>query len=109
VNKRSPYSGPMHASTNSSTMHSSGTHGLYRTDLPLQIEAFGRRSQDPAALQSLLNDMDISARVKQGQGLGRPDDPRDRQRIPVQNRIIPERLISGMLASSLSSGAHDRS
>jgi hypothetical protein len=44
--------------------------------------------------------MDISARVRQGQGLGRAHNPKDPQSIPEEFRIIPERIISGRLADS---------
>jgi len=103
--RSSSYSGSLHTSTGSSSLYGSGWQEQYPDSLPPQIEAFGRRAQDPDALQSLLNDMDISARVRIGQGLGRPDDPGDRQRIPVQNRIIPERIISGLSACCLCSFA----
>jgi hypothetical protein len=62
---------------------------------PQHIEAFGRRAQDPAVLQGVLNSMDITARVRSGQGLGPAYDHRDRQRIPEENRVIPERIMSG--------------
>ena len=62
---------------------------------PSHIEAFGRRARDPAVLQGVLNSIDITARVRSGQGLGPTYDPRDRQRIPEENRVIPERIISG--------------
>ncbi|KAK1924784.1 RNA recognition motif 2-domain-containing protein [Papiliotrema laurentii] len=60
------------------------------------VESFRRRAEDPAVLQGLLDNMDISARVRHGEGVGGHWDPRDNKRIPEENRVIPERIVAGL-------------
>lgn len=64
-------------------------------DLPLQLEAMSRRMTEPGAIASIMNTMDISARTRLGQGLGKQWNTYDRQAIPEENRVFPERIRVG--------------
>ena len=74
------------------------------------VESFRRRAEDPAVLQGLLDNMDISARVRHGEGVGGHWDPRDNKRIPEENRVIPERIVAGrgLVVTSLTTGLDKR-
>lgn len=65
--------------------------GSHTDLLPHQAQAIPRQITEPAALQGLLNQMDISARARQRQGW----TAADRQAIPEENRVHPERILHG--------------
>jgi len=73
----------------------SGGYAYHET--PPHLTAMGRRMTEPGALQSIVNRCDISARSRQGHGLGSSYSPHDKQAIPEQNRVFPERIVSGEL------------
>ncbi|RXK40590.1 hypothetical protein M231_02045 [Tremella mesenterica] len=64
--------------------------------LPSHLEAMSRRMSEPGTIAGIMNTMDISARSRLGQGLGRQWNPYDRQAIPEENRVFPERILSGL-------------
>lgn len=68
-------------------------------DAPPHLVALERRMSEPGALQGIFNKMDISARARNGQGLGGHWNPLDRQAIPEENRVFPERILSGLSTS----------
>ena len=59
-------------------------------DVPPHLLAMGRRMTEPGALRSMVSKDDIPARTRQGDGLGNYN-----QGIPEQNRVFPERILSG--------------
>ncbi|KAL1413545.1 hypothetical protein Q8F55_001319 [Vanrija albida] len=59
--------------------------------LPTQVQGIPRQMTEPAALQGILNQMDLSARARQRQGW----TAADRQAIPAENRVHPERILHG--------------
>jgi hypothetical protein len=72
------------------------TPGFSGYGTPPHLAAMGRRLSEPGMLQGLVNQADISARAKLGQGIGGvPRNPS--QAIPEQNRVFPERILSGRL------------
>ncbi|KAK8869880.1 hypothetical protein IAR55_000448 [Kwoniella newhampshirensis] len=74
------------------SIHSS--HKNYET--PPQMLALGRRLGEPGTVQGLINRADIAARARQRQGLGGHWNLNDRKAIPEQNRVFPERILSGL-------------
>ncbi|WWC90114.1 uncharacterized protein L201_005047 [Kwoniella dendrophila CBS 6074] len=71
-----------------------GSQTGYET--PAQLLALGRRLHEPGTVQGLINNADIEARARQGQGLGGHWNNNDRKAIPAQNRVFPERILSGL-------------
>ncbi|KAK4688224.1 hypothetical protein P7C73_g1882, partial [Tremellales sp. Uapishka_1] len=71
--------------------------GTYRHDAPPHLTSMARRMEigEGGAVESIVDRMDISARVRRGQGLPYRN-PYDRQAIPEENRVIPERITSGL-------------
>nr|XP_019013455.1 uncharacterized protein I206_01522 [Kwoniella pini CBS 10737]OCF52236.1 hypothetical protein I206_01522 [Kwoniella pini CBS 10737] len=65
-------------------------------ETPNHMLALGRRLHEPGTVQGLINNADIEARARQGQGLGGHFNANDRKAIPAQNRVFPERILSGL-------------
>lgn len=64
---------------------------------PVHLMAMGRRLSEPGMLAGLARQADISARLRNGQGLGGiPRTPS--QAIPEQNRVFPERVANRKLS-----------
>ncbi|WVF72272.1 hypothetical protein IAT40_007084 [Kwoniella sp. CBS 6097] len=61
-----------------------------------QMLALSRRLDEPGTVQGLANSADIEARARQQQGLGGHWNLNDRKAIPTQNRVFPERILSGL-------------
>jgi len=71
-------------------------NAAYAAPTPPHLAAMGRRIAEPGTLQGLANQADIRTRARLGQGLGGvPKNPA--QAIPEENRIFPERVLSGEL------------
>ncbi|WVQ78027.1 hypothetical protein IAT38_000108 [Cryptococcus sp. DSM 104549] len=71
-----------------------GSPAEYET--PPHILALSRRLSEPGTVQGLVNRADIAARARQRQGLGGHWNVNDRKAIPEQNRVFPERIMSGL-------------
>ncbi|WWC61201.1 uncharacterized protein I303_103781 [Kwoniella dejecticola CBS 10117] len=65
-------------------------------EAPQHMLALGRRLHEPGTIQGLINNADIEARARQGQGLGGHYNPHDKKAIPAPNRVFPERILSGL-------------
>lgn len=69
--------------------------GSYLSQRYPNLEAVAHRARDPAMIMGTLNDMDVDARSRYGQGLGARRDIPLRQQVPVRNMVLPERILSG--------------
>ncbi|WWD15844.1 hypothetical protein CI109_100268 [Kwoniella shandongensis] len=83
---------PTPQTSDRASIHSS--HHDY--DAPSHMLALGRRLGEPGTVQGLMNRADIAARARQRQGLGGHWNLNDRKAIPEQNRVFPERILSGL-------------
>lgn len=74
-------------------------------DSPAHLHNFSRRSSEVGAIGDLVSQMDLAARSR------RDDGPRygmfSKKAIPPDNRVYPDRIILGELASLLSSERED--
>lgn len=66
-------------------------------DSNTQLQALGRQLSEPAALQGILNQIDTTARARQQMPSVAPQwgQAIDRQAIPPENRIHPDRIANG--------------
>ena len=62
---------------------------------PSHLIAMSRRMDEPGALMSIVNRCDISARSLQGQGLGSYHSVHNKQIVPEQNIVFPQRVAAG--------------
>ncbi|WVQ70183.1 uncharacterized protein L199_008408 [Kwoniella botswanensis] len=65
-------------------------------DTPAHLLALSRRLHEPGTVEGLINNADIEARARQGQGIGGHWNANDRKAIPAHNRVFPERILSGL-------------
>jgi hypothetical protein len=69
-------------------------------DLSSELVGMERRMSEPGGLRGLHDRMDTRVRARAGQGLGGPWIPNDRKRIPEENRVFPDRILSGTFGTS---------
>ncbi|ORY33730.1 RNA recognition motif 2-domain-containing protein [Naematelia encephala] len=94
LNHEYAFGTPITANTGVSDGYEGGLASQFR--VPAHLTAMSRRITEPGALQGILDQVDISARAKRGQGIGGHWHPNDRQAIPERNRVFPERIVSGL-------------
>nr|XP_019042789.1 hypothetical protein I302_08496 [Kwoniella bestiolae CBS 10118]OCF21719.1 hypothetical protein I302_08496 [Kwoniella bestiolae CBS 10118] len=87
----SGYSTPQKSWARNSAVES---HSGYET--PPHLLALSRRLHEPGTVEGLVNNADIEARARQGQGLGGHWNLNDRKAIPAHNRVFPERILTGL-------------
>ncbi|RSH78323.1 uncharacterized protein EHS24_002042 [Apiotrichum porosum] len=66
---------------------------MYPHEAPPKVSPISRHLSDPGALQGMLNQMDHNARARRRQSVGWSTP--DRQAIPPENRVFPERIVAG--------------
>ena len=74
----------------------------YLFGTPSNLVAMNKRMSEPRQLENKVDRLDIFARARVGQGIGGHCDPKDRQRIPEENRVFKERILSGRFTMSSS-------